>query len=312
MHLRKVVSFGKSSFVVSLPKAWVERNRIKKGETLMVEEKPDELIFSSNTKNKNNKAREIKINGKKSVDELKTEITSSYINNYHLLSIEELETKAIPAVKAILRDLVGMEIIEEDSHKIVAKDFLDISEVSIDSIIRRMDLLIRSMLDDSLQIEEDRYESIYGRDNEVNRLSKLGFRVARAVLENPSLLKMFNTTIWDVVLCRQILIQLERFADQTKRIARILKRLRDKQKKRAFQKYYALIKERYRAVMKAHYSKNKEESYKLESATKNLFKVSDKLCEKYKDTEIIRLSEYLKHMIISLNSIVRSIMEREH
>lgn len=312
MELRKVVRFGKSSFVVSLPKAWVERNKLKKGEMLAVNEKPDEIVFSlRNANNKSSDFRKITINGKKGIDELKTEITSAYINNYNMIRIENLEEKTLPKVKEIIHGLVGIEIIEETATVIVAKDLLDISEVSIDTIIRRMDLLTRTMIDDSLQIEEDRYESIYGRDNEVNRLSLLGFRVARAVINNPALLKMFNTTNWDIVLSRQIIIQLERFADQTKRIARLLRRIRDKNEKKTFQKHYALLKEKYLQVMKTYYSKNKEEAYKLESTTKNLLRTSDKLCEKYKDTEIIRLSEFLKHMITALISITRSVMEKE-
>ena len=46
MEYRKLMAFGNSSFIVSVPKAWVEKNRLKKGDVLMVEQKPNELILA--------------------------------------------------------------------------------------------------------------------------------------------------------------------------------------------------------------------------------------------------------------------------
>ena len=39
MEFRKLMAFGNSSFVVSVPKAWVEKNRLKKGDVLVVDER---------------------------------------------------------------------------------------------------------------------------------------------------------------------------------------------------------------------------------------------------------------------------------
>jgi len=313
MGMRKVVSFGKSSFVVSLPKTWVTRNNVKKGDELAVDEKTSELVVSVNSPKKRGEPNEMLIDGRKGTDILKTVIISAYINNCGVIRIRDLEKDSLPAVKDILHDLAGMEIIEEDSNSIVAKDLLDISEVSIASIIRRMDLLTRSMIDDSLQQERDLYDSVYERDKEVNRLSWLGFRVSRAVIDNPALLKMFSTTNWNIVLSRQVITQLERVADQTKRIARMLRQIHDKKRKKAFQKNYSLVNQHYLAVMKAYYSKNREEGiFKVEDRSKELLRISDRLCGKYKDVVIMRLSEFLKYIIASTNSILRSIMEREY
>jgi len=301
MGMRKVVSFGKSSFVVSLPKTWVTRNNVKKGDELAVDEKTSELVVSVNSPKKRGEPNEMLIDGRKGTDILKTVIISAYINNCGVIRIRDLEKDSLPAVKDILHDLAGMEMIEEDSNSIVA------------SIIRRMDLLTRSMIDDSLQQERDLYDSVYERDKEVNRLSWLGFRVSRAVIDNPALLKMFSTTNWNIVLSRQVITQLERVADQTKRIARMLRQIHDKKRKKAFQKNYSLVNQHYLAVMKAYYSKNREEGiFKVEDRSKELLRISDRLCGKYKDVVIMRLSEFLKYIIASTNSILRSIMEREY
>ena len=39
-EFRKLMAFGNSSYVVSVPKAWVEKNRLKKGDVLVVDERP--------------------------------------------------------------------------------------------------------------------------------------------------------------------------------------------------------------------------------------------------------------------------------
>ena len=42
MEFRKLISFGKTSFVMSLPKGWVVKNKLKKGDLIALEEREDE------------------------------------------------------------------------------------------------------------------------------------------------------------------------------------------------------------------------------------------------------------------------------
>ncbi len=44
MEYRKLISFGKNSFVISLPKAWVRHSKLKKGDLIYVEEASDHLM----------------------------------------------------------------------------------------------------------------------------------------------------------------------------------------------------------------------------------------------------------------------------
>ncbi|MCX6707491.1 MAG: phosphate uptake regulator PhoU, partial [Candidatus Woesearchaeota archaeon] len=82
------------------------------------------------------------------------------------------------SIKLILRNLTGIEIIQQDSERIIAKDLLNINEISIETLIRRMDNITRSMLTDSIScLRKDIYEEIYERDMEVNRLLYLAYRV---------------------------------------------------------------------------------------------------------------------------------------
>ena len=41
MHARKLVKAGSASHTVSLPKSWLEKNMLKKGDTIFIIEKSD-------------------------------------------------------------------------------------------------------------------------------------------------------------------------------------------------------------------------------------------------------------------------------
>ncbi len=307
MDLRKIVSFGNSSFVVSLPRAWVMRNRLKKGDLVSIDETPTSLVLTAKDTAERREFKEITIDARtRPISELKTEIISSYINNYDLITVHGFKDSR--KVKEILHELIGIEIIEETSNKITAKDLLDITEVSIDNIIRRSDLLTKSMLED-LSIEKDNYDSLFERDKEVNRLAMLGLRLVRAVAENPRLLRAFNTTAWEITIARQVIMQIERFADQIKRIGRALRAVKDKGKRRLFQKNYLVVKGRYSEVMKVFYSRDKQRAIKMENETKSLLRQCDEFSEQCRERKCSTLSEYLKQMIITTTSILRATME---
>ncbi len=311
-EFRKLMAFGNSSYVVSVPKAWVEKNRLKKGDVLVVEERPNELVFASKDSSERRQFKDVTISAAgKSVQEIKTEVTSLYINNYDIITVTDVGSAA-KEVKGVFHNLVGMEIVDETTSKVVAKDLLDVQEVSMANIVRRIDIILRSMLEDAKAFSGSEAESVYERDKEVNRLMLLGFRTARAAADNPRLLRLFGTSYWDIMVSKQVLSHLERFGDQLKRLLRFVKenklvsgRLRD------FKALYADIMKHYEAVMKIYYNKDKTQAFKTETNSKNLLKECDRLLAKHKSVVAARIIEYFKYMIISVSGILRNSMEQE-
>ncbi len=309
MDFRKLMAFGNSSFIVSVPKAWIEKNRLKKGDVLLVEQKPNELILSAKDISERKKLNEVTVNPEgKSVDEFKTEVVSLYVNNYDIITVVNVTDSA--TVKDIFRNLVGMEIVEETATKIVAKDLLDIQEVSLENVIRRIDIIIRSMLTDSVGLDFNNAESVLGRDKEVNRLSLLGFRTARAATDNPRLLKLFNTSYWNVMLSKNVIASLERFADQVKRLLRASKSL-DKGLKEDALKIMKTISENYSQVMKVYYEKDRQAAFKMETKVRLVLKDCRRLIEKHPNVNSAIMTEYFEHSVGSMKGVLRVIMEYE-
>ncbi|MBI2143237.1 phosphate uptake regulator PhoU [Candidatus Woesearchaeota archaeon] len=311
-EFRKLMAFGNSSFVVSVPKDWVEKNRLKKGDVLVVDERPNELTFASKDSSERRQVREAAISASgKGIQEIKTEITALYINNFDIVMVTEVGTLARD-IKNVFHGLVGMEIVDETTTKIVAKDMLDIKEVSMSNVVRRVDIILRSMLEDARGFSGAEAESVYERDKEVNRLTLLGFRTARAAADNPRLLRLFETTYWNIMVSKQILSHLERFGDQLKRVLRFAKEnSKDVSKLKGFTELYAAIMRHYEAVMKIYYNRDKSQAFKTETNSKMLLKECDRLLVKYNSVVAARMIEYFKYMIISVSGILRNSMEQE-
>ena len=154
--------------------------RILEGDTVTVEEGSDDLVLYAGEKEAKKEEKSILINTEnKNLDRIKAEIVSAYLNNYNTIEIfsENLENDAT-IIKNVLRNLSGMEIIEQTGKRIVAKDLIDVSSISIQSIVRRMDVITRAMIDDTILCMTGKCspKNIAHRDEDVNRLYYLGFR----------------------------------------------------------------------------------------------------------------------------------------
>jgi antitoxin component of MazEF toxin-antitoxin module len=62
MEFRKLINFGKTSHVVSIPKAWLLKNKLNKGDTVSLQEVDGNLLLSPNTGQAKKEPKEIVIN----------------------------------------------------------------------------------------------------------------------------------------------------------------------------------------------------------------------------------------------------------
>src|SRR3989344_8351733 len=172
MEYRRLISFGKSSFVVSLPKEWVGQNSLKKGDFIYLQENGPNLLLSKKDNNEKAEDREkiIYVDGKNEFT-IEREVCSTYIQNYPRIVLRGKEIKSkVKELQRIVQSLIALEIMEQTSDTIIAKDFLNMDSVSVEELIRKMDLVTRTMMKETQQIfEEDNYDSLNERDQDVNR-----------------------------------------------------------------------------------------------------------------------------------------------
>ncbi len=335
MELRKLISFGKGSYIISLPKQWIIKNKLKKGDMIGLEETNQGLTLRTQTVHPDKDYEKITINIEgKDLDLIKAEIISAYLNNYGVIEIfsHRLENKS-KEIKEIIHSLAGLEILEQTANRLVAKDLIDITEISVSSIIRRMDIITRSMIEDTIEClgGVDKAEDLAQRDLEVNRLHFLGYRVIRKALTNPTIARSFKKDPWELQCDKSVVMRLEKIADRQKRIVRYLKdSMLDPGELAELKKIVKDMQEAYLKVMKAYYSSDQKLAYEVELTNRKRIEQCDEFFRSHthcslsiKGTKKQRcdyrmacaatalIIEKLKAMTTSIKYIARSVMGGE-
>lgn len=312
IDVRKLISFGKGSFIVSMPKSWVQKNNLKKGDLVELDDEGAELVLKANHEEKKTESKEISIEAKgKSIERLKAEIVSSYLNSYDVINIMfESNNKEVPKIKDILRNLSGMEIMEQTSTRLVAKNLISINEISISNIIRRMDVITRAMMQDAALCSRGQcsYDNIHNRDSDVNRLYYLGFRVIKNALKNPRIARALETEPWQLHSDASVLKKLERIADKQKRIARYLNSTSlDRQTLNELDIINTDIIESYNEVMKSYYNRERETAFRVEGTTKDRTQSCSKFLETYMQAHAKEKSKSTNSNLVAVAKIVENL-----
>lgn len=310
MDFRKLIGFGKNSYVISLPKAWVQKNKLKKGDPIYIEENDGDIsLFPSLREEGDAKEISIDVDGK-SLKEIKRELVPAYINNFTTITLtgKDLKNRA-KQVRDIIQDLVALEIIEETSDKVIAKSFLNVKELSIKDLIRKMDIMTRAMISDSkLAVNEDKYKNISHRDDDVNRLYYLLFRILKYALDNPSVASnYFKMSSPDILDAWRIAYSIEEVADEAKRVARYLRLIKlNKEDKKRLTDLFSLIEETYQSTMKAYYTDDRDLIYKMARRKAEIMEKCNCLHEDLWDRKHVpTVIEKLKFMAAATHNIGR-------
>ena len=316
MEYRKLISFGKSSFVVSMPKAWVDKHKLKKGDILHLEENETSLIVMPKQMERIAEEKEIIINvdGKK-IKQIQRELIPAYVNNYKtiILSGKEIKNKA-KEIEPLIKDLIALEIMEQNASKITAKDFLNMNDISINNLVRKMDVITRAMIEDCETIfQEDVYENINHRDKDVNRLSYLIFRAVNYGLENQTyMIKQFKLNSKDLLRYHLLAFQIEVIADEARRFARHVRKTKlTKEKQKSLLGLLNRAKQNYLETMKAFYTNNSLLAHSLANLKKGLIEDCSNFYLQNKNKEGVNDSiTRLKRLIVTVHKVGRLVYDK--
>ncbi|MEM2935485.1 MAG: phosphate uptake regulator PhoU [Candidatus Thermoplasmatota archaeon] len=224
MELRKVQISGGSSFIISLPKEWAIKNGIKKNDKVgVIEARDGNLVIIPKTKKI--KEREIEFYAEGDENYIFRLLLAGYVDGYNIIRLtskEGIKPSTRNVVKKFIKCSIGFEIIEEEKHSMVIKDFLNPSELPFEKIIKRIFSVVLSMHDDLIYAIRNRNEEILddiiSRDDDVDRLHWLISRQYNILSRN-----IFGEEIFiNYPLLSRIL---ERCADHAVRMAEGVKNL---------------------------------------------------------------------------------------
>lgn len=308
MESRKIIKFGKNSFVVSLPREWLDANKLKKGDELFIEQRPESLLLSAARVVTEEKHAYINCD-KKSGEELRVEILAYYTASYSTFIIEGRElSHHLSMIRQLLSNLSGVEIVEQERNRLVAKDMLDIQQIFMPVMISRMDMMLRSMFDDILSSESVPSDDLRQRDEDINRLQRLLMRKMRGVFENPALGAKLQVTPLKAYYYGQIGWAMERIGDYLKRLDGDMLRAPAKDREK-IKKHVGFAYQKYLAAMKSYNAKSAELAVAVHNEAVTEIVHINKHLHETKSKDVMLAYENIKNIFRDLRIILRSTIE---
>ena len=222
IETRKVQKTGGSSYIISLPKVWIDKHGVKKNDTLGILSQPDgNLLITPKIDNETAiKTKEIIVDDFRDENFLFRVLIGAYTMGFSRIVIKS-SRKFKPLIRDTINNFtqiaIGPEIVEESNNFLVIKDLLNPKEMPFEKTIKRMYILVQGMHEDSINAFETRNkdlaEEVIKRDNDVDRLHWLIGRQSHIVLK-------------DIILCQKMGITLEQ-ASHYQQISRFLERIGD-------------------------------------------------------------------------------------
>jgi phosphate uptake regulator len=307
MEKRKIILFGTNSYIVSLPKTWIDKNKLKKGDSVQISEIDDEIIINlGNEKQEPIELIDINID-KKEIEIIRTEIITAYLRGYNEININGRSlNKNIAKIRSFVTNLPGLEVMDLTSDTMRIKNLLNEWGVSIDEILLRTNNMIISMIKDTiLCLDEDIHESIIERDNDVNRMVFLSYRVLRKALKNKSFAKNLKLYPDQIIMLWQIFLRLEKIGDQNKRLARFYIQSKNLNKI-LIKEIHNDLKQQHSELFNDYYNKKTDKILYIATKGKiSIIKKCESLIGKNSDYNTFKIIENFKNMSSSIEHIAQ-------
>ncbi len=185
---RRVQCTGRGSYIISLPKEWVEDIGLNRGSEIAFNQQPNSTLTLVPRKIMEKEGREdgtkpkeylVNVDPKEPLDSTVRMIRALYaigadIIRIHFKNIPD-PSKFKNDIKSLARDhFLGSEIIEETQDEIILQILIKHSDFPIEKAVRRMGIVALAANRDAIAALKDRstslFDSVINAHNDVNRL----------------------------------------------------------------------------------------------------------------------------------------------
>jgi phosphate uptake regulator len=230
---RKVQKTGSSSFIITLPKEWVDAVKLKSGDHVYVYEYEGKLVIMPPEMEVFQSQSTIKVSADIPTDQVFRMLVASYLSGYSNITIifnTNLPNlaKKVSDIKNLARvKLAGVEVVEESYNAVTFKILLNIKELPIVSALRRLHLIVNNMLQDGIEAlltnNRNLAEAVIQRDDEADRFHHMIVReLSMALIDVRIQHELGLSNIIEAMNYRIIARNLERIADHASNIAKRL------------------------------------------------------------------------------------------
>lgn len=229
METRKIQKTGGSTYVVSLPKRWIQASGLKKGDQVALSVTGDgTLTVDPHLPRESEKlVKTVEVTTATESKTLLRQLVGSYVTGYDVIEIRSkgrIPFELRRSVQDFARRVIGPEIVEESSNLIVLQDVADHADLDMRKVVRRMHLMAKNMLEESVRAVKDldkgMADEVVSRDDEVDRLHWFVEKQHAMMRRNISFAAKMETTWLESDSMLLASKALERIADHATRIAR--------------------------------------------------------------------------------------------
>ncbi len=227
---RKIMSLGKSSLVVSLPKEWMQLNELRKGDVVSFAIQRDRSLVVYPSALKKSEPKEITINISQKEEEILVtqKILGAFLNGYSGIKLVSERIFSVPQTKAI-RNMSGrlyMRVMESDSNHVYIQSLTDESKASLEQAIQRMYLISRSMCEGAVNSLKNNdtalAKSVFALDDDVDHFAFFILRILRNAAQDPILANELHIDPLDCMDHQTLVYRMEYASDYAADIARHL------------------------------------------------------------------------------------------
>ncbi len=239
MDQRKIMSLGRSSLVVSLPKHWTKLNELKQGDvvSLAIQRDRSLAIFPGTSSKKNTKEISLTIDPTEKASTIIRNVISIYLNGYtdiRLFSKDIFPVFQQKAIRNIVQRLY-LRIMDCDAKSMHIISLMDETKASVVSGIQRMHILSNSMLQEvlsSLETQDPELaKTTFQLEDDVSHFSYLILRtLTRATLE-PEFANNLDVEMSDCFDYQILVYRIKQVANSASEIAKHIVMLSQQQLK---------------------------------------------------------------------------------
>ena len=218
---RKVQLTGGSTYTVSLPKKWADRQGIEPGTPVRLHVRGDRLVMTRGEEPDDDSPGTTIDASTQEPATLGLSVAAAYIAGCEGLRVENVGNGGKRrAVRRAIRRFVGLEVMTETEQSLSARTMLDVAELSPSQTLAQIERTALDMHHESIEAlvsaEGDLGEQVAGQDDTVDRLFALVSRGFQRSLVDPAVTTEGDRSPFEYYMAAR---QLERIADHAEKIA---------------------------------------------------------------------------------------------
>jgi len=300
---RKIQRTGGTTYIVSLPKKWVEKHNLKEGDFIILVIDEDEITIKTEEERREELSAVIDV---KDIDPRLMErlVISYYLAGYDIVKVvdKKISEEYRSHIKKIIKKkMIGFEVIDEDIDIIKVGSLVKEKELSLDIAVSRMFKIGRFLLeilpDVILEHNESNARLIIQTDDDMDRLYLYIIRMVRKTRDR-------SFDVGRLIITSMLAKALERIVDHIVKIAYTVIEISKPIEKNIRKMLYNILhisSEIYVSTYNAYIHKDIILANEVISRVKNTSRKFDYITNKLREDEKLSSEE-----IIHINTILES------